>query len=366
MEEKKKKTQKTQKKKSRFNFLNQVPLVERIFFVQNLEIMVRTGFSLADALKTLSLQTKHKRFHQVILELQQHVEGGDSFSSGLKKYPAIFSELFVSMIEAGEISGKLDKTLKQLTIQMKKSHTLYAKIRNALTYPAIIFLALVGIGTAMMIFVVPKILTMYEGTEYSLPLPTKIVLGASTFIINNGILTAVVCIALIIAFAIFVTNEKGKTIFHRILLKTPIAGKIIIKINIAKMARVLNSLITTDIPIVKSFEMISKILGNRIYRQHLLASSKKLQKGESIFNIFKEKPDLFPPVVGQMIQVGEESGSLDVITKEIAEFYEEEVENTMANLTVIIEPVIMLIVGAGVGLIAIAIVWPIYGLVNQI
>ncbi len=367
MEEQEKKEKKPRKKNKIIeNLIHNIPLVEKIFFTQNLEIMVRTGFSLADALKTLSLQTKNKTFKKVILELQVDVEKGSSFSESLKKHPTVFSELFVSMIEAGEVSGKLDKTLKQLTIQMKKSHSLYLKIRNALTYPVIIFIAMVGIGTAMMIMVVPKILTLYEGTEYALPLPTRIVLAISNFLMNNGILSAVLAVLAVIAFATFISNEKGKKIWHKLLIISPIIGPIIKKINLAKMSRVLNSLLSTDISIVNSFDMIANIVGNRIYREHFKASSGKLQKGESISSVFKERPDLFPPVVGQMIQVGEQSGTLDDISSEIAEFYEEEVDSTMANLTVIIEPVMMLIIGAGVGVLAVAIVWPIYGLVNQI
>lgn len=359
--------QKEQKKKHRNpDLFNSVPSVEKIFFVQNLEIMVRTGFSLADALKTLVLQTKNKYFMEVIIELQAEVEKGTNFSEALKKYPKIFSELFINMIAAGEASGKLDKTLKQLCVQMKKSHSLFMKIRNALTYPVIIFCAMVVIGIAMLIFVLPKILGLYTGSSYELPLPTKIVLGVSAFIINNGIITAGIVIILIIAFILFLRNKKGHFIFDTLILKIPVAGPIIKNINLANMARVLTSLLTTDISIVQSFSMISKILGNRVYREYFAASAERLQKGENIAAIFKARPDLFPPIVSQMLQVGETSGSLDIITEEIANFYEEEVESTMANLTVIIEPVMMLIIGSCVALLAVAIVWPIYGLVNQI
>ncbi len=351
---------------SRFDFLHRVPLVEKIFFVQNLEIMARTGFSLSEALKVLQVQTEHKYFREVVGELEKDVEKGDTLSDSLKRFPSVFPELFVSMIQAGEISGKLDKTLKQLTVQMKKSHTLYLKIRNALTYPTIVFVAMLGIGTAMMIFVIPKILTLYEGTPYNIPWPTRIVLGLSNFLVNNWLLTIIIVLALVVAFVLFVSNEKGKLIFHKIILKLPIVGIILKKVNLAKMSRVFNSLLSTDISIVQSFVIISQILGNRVYRNYFLLSSERLKKGEGIGSVFKERPDLFPPVVAQMVQVGEESGTLETITEEISNFYEEEVESTMDNLTVIIEPVMMLIIGAAVGFLAVAIIYPIYGLVNQI
>jgi type IV pilus assembly protein PilC len=217
-----------------------------------------------------------------------------------------------------------------------------------------------------MIFVLPNLIKLYSESGFTLPLPTRIVISISKFLIANGWWVGIVCFILIIAFIVFIRNQTGKIVWHTIILKLPIISGIMKKINLAKMSRTMNSLIATDLPIIEDFKIIAQTLGNRIYRQHLLSSTESLKKGQSIANTLKTRPDLFPPVMTQMINVGEQSGTLDHITKELAEFYEDEVSDTMANLTVIIEPIIMLVVGAGVAFVAVSVIYPIYALVNQI
>jgi len=340
--------------------------VDKLFFLQNILTMTKAGFSLDESLKTLSAQTKKKEFQNIILDLHQQVENGVSFHVSLKKYPHVFSELFVSMIAAGEVSGKLEESLKQLLLQMKKSYALSKKIRNALMYPCIIVAAMVVLSIGMIIFVLPNMIKLYSESGFVLPLPTRIVINISQFLIDHGWLVGIIAFILIVLFILIIRNNTGKIYWHKLLLKLPIFSGIIKKINLAKMSRTLNSLIATDLPIVEDFQIIAETLGNRIYRQHLSASTDNLKKGQSIASIFKTRPDLFPPVMTQMINVGEQSGTLDNITKELAEFYEDEVSDTMANLTVIIEPIVMLLVGTGVAFIAVSVIYPIYALVNQI
>jgi type IV pilus assembly protein PilC len=218
----------------------------------------------------------------------------------------------------------------------------------------------------MFIFVVPRILELYTTNGYNLPLPTKIIMAISSFISNNGLVLGVSIVCLITGWILVLRTEAGKLAWHRVLLRIPIAGKIIKHIQLARLSRVLNSLIITDVSIVKSFTIVANTLSNRVYRNHLLNASLLLSKGDSIFSILNARPDLFDPVIAQMIKIGEESGTLDVMTNEIAGFFEEEVDSTMSNLTVIIEPVLMVIIGAGVGFLAVAIVMPIYSLVDEI
>lgn len=353
--------------KNKFIFqLTSIPVVDKIVFVQNLALMVKTGFSIGDALATLSQQIKRKQFAKVILDLHQSVVKGESFAEALRAHPAVFDELFVNMVIAGESSGNLEQTLFQLAHQMKKSYALHKKIRNAMIYPALILSVMVVVGTGMFIFVVPRILDLYTSSGYTLPLPTRIILAISNFIKYNGVLLGSLAGVIGIGLVASLRTETGKFIWHRLVLHIPIAGKIIKRIQIARLSRVLNSLITTDIPIVKSFQIIAHTLGNRVYRRHLLNASQLLAKGDSVFSVLSARPDLFEPVVTQMIKVGEEAGVLDVMTNEIATFYEDEVDSTMANLTVIIEPVLMVIIGSGVAFLAVAIVLPIYSLVDEI
>ncbi|MFA5995708.1 MAG: type II secretion system F family protein [Patescibacteria group bacterium] len=345
--------------------LTTVPLVEKIFFIQNLALMLRTGFPLADALAALNLQSKNKLLTTTINQLHEDVLKGESFASALSKHPLVFDDLFVNMIAAGETSGNLEKTLHQLTIQLKKSYGLKKRVIQALIYPCIIVAAMIIAGTFMFIYVIPKILALYSDTS-KLPLPTKVIIIASTFAQNNILLILSLVVACVVGFVVLRRTTNGQYWLASIALRLPIFGKIIKKVNIAKISRLLNSLIITDISIVRSFQIITQTLGNRVYRRYLEQSSEHLSKGNSIYNLLKQRPDLFDPVIAQMINVGETSGSLDEITQEIALFYEDEVDSTMANLATIIEPVIMIVIGVAVGFLAVAIIMPIYGMVDQI
>lgn len=359
-----------EEKKSKLDFLtslfSKVPAVQKMFFTQNLQVMVRTGFSLANALRTVALQTQNKKFQKIIQDLQHDVESGISFSNALSKHKKVFSELFINMVAAGEISGKLDETLKYLTVQMKKDHELISKVKSAMMYPAIVVIAMVGIGIAMMIFVIPKMLVIFEEMQANLPLPTKILLGTSNFLAHNGFLTAIVLIIFVVILSRVARTKGGKATYHKILLKLPLISGIIKKINLARFTRTLSSLLKTDIPIVQSFQIISRTLGNVHYKQAMLETADKVKRGMSIVKSLEERPNLFPPVVTQMIAVGEESGTLDSITDEIAIFYEADVDQTMSNLAVIIEPILMLVLGGAVAVMALAIIMPMYSLVEVI
>ncbi|MFA6587770.1 MAG: type II secretion system F family protein [Patescibacteria group bacterium] len=343
-----------------------VPIVQKIFFLQNLQVMVRTGFSLSHALETLALQTENKKFKNVVIELGHDVQSGIALSVSMAKYPKIFSELFTNMIAAGEVSGKLDEVLYRLTIQIKKDHQLISKIKGAMTYPVIVMSAMVVIGIVMMTWVVPKLMVTFTENGGTLPLPTRILIGISTFFQHYIFFVVPGLVLLIFLFRWYIHTPKGRHIWHSLLLKMPIAGPIIKKINLAKFTRNLSSLLKTDIPIVQTFQIISRTIGNVIFKDALTKTADELKKGSSIASVLGSTPILFPPIVTQMISVGEQSGTLDTISEEIAKFYEEEVDQTMGNLTSILEPVIILVLGAGVGGIVVAVILPIYSLTDQI
>ena len=352
------------KKQKKF-FLTSITIKDKIFFNQNLEILIKTGFSIAEALKTIVKQISNKKFKFIIQKIQKKVQGGTDFSTCLRDYPKVFPELYVNIIQAGELSGKLDESLEQLTIQMKKSHNLRMKIRNALLYPAIILIAMVGIGIMVLVYVIPKISLIYEDSDFDLPISTQIVIGISNFFVDYILFIGIGIIILIPIAAKIFSMHKPKQSLHFLLLKLPIVGAIIKKINLARFTRTLSSLLATDIPIVNAFQIISKTMSNVIYKDFIYQASLELKKGVSVSNIIKKEPKLFPPTVVQIIDTGERSGTLDTITKEIAVFYEEEIDNTMSNLSVIIEPILMIILGTAVGLMALAIISPMYSLVNQ-
>lgn len=347
-------------------FSQRISVVQKIFFTQNLSIMVKTGFPLSQALKTLAAQAPSKPLRTVIGQLSQDVESGITLSQALAKFPHVFSELFINMLSAGEQSGKLDETLQRLTIQMKKDHALMSKVRGALTYPIIVVMAMFGIGIGMTIFVIPKLLSLFEQENATLPLATKVLIALSNFLIHRGVIAAGVLIVLIVILQRVFQTERGRYNLHRVLLRLPIAGGIIRKINLARFMRTLASLLETDIPIIQSFQIIARTLGNALYRRAIFTAADDLKKGTAIVTSLERYPKLFPPMVTQMISVGEQSGTLDEVSGEIAVFFEEDVDQTMSTLSTIIEPVLMLVLGVAVGLMAVAIIMPIYSLTSQI
>jgi len=345
---------------------SRVPLKERLFFVQNLGLMLKSGISLSAALTTLSKQTPNQRFAAILAEVGIKVEEGNSFSESMKNHHKVFGEMFVSMVEAGEMSGKLEEVLKQLFIQMKKEHALISKVKGALTYPAVIIFAMFGIGTFMIVVIIPKITAMFSEMDVELPLPTKILIKTSELVINNGLLSIILFVVLVVAFVKTIQHPKGKYIFQAILLKTPIISPIIKKINLARFARNISSLLKTDIMIIKSFQITANVLGNLHYRNALLVMAQKIKKGEKLSEAIDLYPHLFNPVVSQMIAIGEETGELDNILIELAGFYEEEVDLVMESLPSIIEPLLILFLGLGVGGVAVAIIMPMYSITESI
>ncbi|MDA3840168.1 MAG: type II secretion system F family protein [Patescibacteria group bacterium] len=344
--------------------LSKVPLKERLFFVQHLGIMLKAGISLSKALKTISNQSENKYFQSILADLASQVEKGSGFSDSLRKYEKVFGEMFISMIDAGELSGKLEEVLHELFIQMKKEHALISKVKGALTYPAVIIMAMLGIGTFMLIFVIPKITEMFDSLEAELPLPTKILIAVSDALANNGILSLAILIISIIITVKVLKTYKGKFYFQLILLKTPVFGPIIKKINLARFARNISSLLKTDIMIIKCFQITANVLGNLHYRKALEEMAIQIKKGTNINEIAAQYPKLFPPMVVQMISIGEETGEIDNILMELAEFYEEEVDQIMQNLPAIIEPLLILGLGVGVGGVAVAVIMPMYALTS--
>ena len=345
---------------------SRVPLKERLFFVQHLGVMLKSGISLSIAIKTLSKQTENKYFKKVLSDIAEEVEKGKSFTEALTPHKKIFGELFISMVEAGELSGKLEEVLKQLHLQMKKDHKLISKVKGALTYPVVILAAMFGIGTFMIVFIIPKITSMFEEMGTELPLPTKILIGISDAIVNNGLLSLAIFIIVVGSFLKTIKTYKGKYIFQGLLLKMPIFSPIIKKINLARFARNISSLLKTDIMIIKTFQITANVLGNLHYREALLEMSQKIKQGEKLSDTINSHPELFTPVVAQMVAVGEETGELDNILIELAEFYEEEVDQVMENLPAIIEPLLILVLGVGVGGVAVAIIMPMYSITESI
>lgn len=341
-----------------------VSLAEKMLFARHLAVMIGAGLSLNRALEILALQTSSKKLSGVLREICEAVKKGQAFSDALAKYPTIFSTLFVSMVRVGEAGGNLEEILKLLAEQMKKDHTLRSSVKSAMIYPSVIVVAMIGIGIAMMILVVPKLSSIFTEMKTDLPFSTQIIIGISNFL-SQHLLVGLAILLLIGAAAPFISRDKNvKKIFDTVILSLPIFGDISKKINSARFARTLGSLIEGGIPIVKGLQIVSETLTNYHFRLSLANAAEEIQKGTTLSKILKNYPRLYPPLVEQMIAVGEETGTAGEILKRLADFYEEEITNLTKGLASIIEPVLMVVIGAAVGFFAISMLQPMYSMME--
>lgn len=359
---------KSEKRKINFSipFFGGVSLTERMMFTRNLQVMISAGLPLPRALETLALQSKSKVFKKALLEIKEEVTKGKSFSETLGEYPNIFSELFQSMIRVGEESGTSEDVLKVLTRQMERGHELKSKIQGALMYPAVIVIAMIGIGILMLIMVVPKLAETFKELEIELPVTTKIVIGLGTFLAEKWFLVILIIIGFSFFFWMVLKTQTGKKIIDTLLLKIPVISSLIKKTNSAYTVRTLSSLIASGVPIVKSLEIVSGTLGNVHYKNAVLAAAQIVRKGGKLSEALSAYSDIYPPIVFQMIQVGEETGETSNVLAKLADFFEEEVGNATKNLASVIEPILMLIVGGVVGFFAISMVQPMYSMLGAI
>jgi len=359
--------EKLAKKKLKISFpFFGVSLTEKIFFAKNLRVMITAGLPLPRALETLAKQSKSQKFKRALLNIKDEIIKGKSFSDSLQKYPDIFSELFQSMVRVGEESGTLEDVLKTLSQQMEREYELKSKIKGAMIYPAVIICAMIGIGILMLVMVVPKLAETFEELEIELPLTTRLVIGLGNFLAQKWYLAVIILFILIFLSRQTMKTKAGKRIIDTLLLKIPIISPIIRKINSAYTARTLSSLITAGVPIVKSLEITSETLGNIYYKSAVATVAEKVRKGEKISEALKPYENIYPPIVIQMVAVGEETGETSNVLNHLAEFFEEEVSNTTKNLASVIEPVIMIVIGGAVGFFAVSMIQPIYAMLRAL
>lgn len=343
-----------------FQNFRRVSLVERMNFARNLAVMIGAGLSMTKGLEALRDQADNKAFKRIIETILEEVTQGKSFADGLREFENIFGVLFINMVASGEASGKLESVLKLLARQMKRDHDIRSKVRGAMIYPAIIVSFLVIVGALMMIYVIPTLTATFTELGVALPLLTRVIIGASNFLINFWWL---VLLALVLfAFGLYraLKTETGKRLFDRMVLKIPIFGPLIQKFNSARMSRTLASLIASGVEITKALHITASVLGNSLFHDAMERAAEEIQKGKQMNAILKEYQKLFPPLVVQMIGVGEETGTISRMLLRLALFYEGEVSDTTKNLSSVIEPVLMIVIGGVVGLFAVAIMQPIY------
>jgi type II secretory pathway component PulF len=340
-----------------------VSLQEKMIFCRHLALMIKAGFSLNKAFETLSRQTRNKYFASVIKDLGYQISSGKTLHKAISEHADIFSPMFISMVKVGEASGKLQDTLVLVTLNLKRDYVLMRKVRGAMTYPIVILIAMIGVGAIMMTFVLPQLSLTFSELNVPLPVSTQIILSVSIFLSRFWYIVLVIFVAFIFLCNFFFRKtQKGKIVLNFIFLRSPILGNITKKINSARFSRILYSLISGGVPFTEAIEITSNTLTNYFYKKAISETRPEIEKGKNLSGLLAVHPDLFPPIVTEMMAVGEETGSFTLMLKELATFFESEVASATKSMSSIVEPVIMIIIGIAVGIFALSIIQPIYSI----
>ncbi len=334
-------------------------------FTRQLATMIDAGLPLVQSLEVLSSQQDNKVFKNIIRVIKEDVEGGSTFAGALKKHPAAFNELYTNLVVAGEEGGILDTILTRLASYIEKAEALKKKVKSALIYPATIVTVAVAVVMILMLFVIPVFETMFSSAGQSLPLPTLIVLSISKLIKKYIIIFIPALILLFFLFKKYYQTQNGRAVVDRLLLKLPVFGPLFRKIAVARFSRTLGTLVSSGVPILDGLSIVSRTSGNRAIEIAIMNARASIREGETIAEPLNRSA-LFPPMVIQMISVGESTGALDSMLSKIAEFYEEEVDVAVTNLTSLLEPMLMIFLGVVIGGVVIAMYLPIFNMASAV
>ena len=335
-----------------------------VVFTRQLGTMIDAGLPIVQCLDILAQQTDNKKFRGVIRQLKEDVEAGSTFTEALRKHK-IFDDLFVNMISAGEVGGILDTILQRLSIYMEKSMKLKAKIKGAMIYPATIITVATGVTTVLLIWVIPVFAELFSSFGQALPAPTQFVINLSNFTIAYFPYLLAVVVAVAVALVQIYKTEGGRLWMDHAFLQMPVFGELIRKSSIARFTRTLSTLVSSGVPILDALLITAKTSGNKVVERAILATRLSISEGNSISDPLVQSK-VFPPMVCQMISVGESTGALDAMLQKIAEFYEDEVDIAVAGLVKLLEPLMIFILGIIIGGIVIAMYLPMFTLINKI
>ena len=360
--------QKKQKRQATIweSIMERVPLLERILFTRYFALMLRAGLDVKQSLQALGEQTRNRFLKKAIDGIGQGVDRGVGLSDAMRAYPMSFSDLFISFVRVGESTGKLQESLEVLSVQMQKEYNLRRAVRGGLMYPMVIVTALIVVGFAMLVFVVPRLAEVFEGFEVELPLTTRILIWIGAFFeVYWWLVLILMFTAVAVGWLLLMMKNVKNAVMHALLF-APVVGTIMKQINLARFARNLSSLLQSGVNFVDALGVMGENTAHNSYAQVLLGAREHVRKGKLLSEYLSKANKLFPPLVVNVVKVGEETGALDEVLREIAIFYEEEIDQVMKNLTSVMEPILMIVIGIAVGALAIAVISPIYGLVNVI
>ncbi|HQL89962.1 MAG TPA: type II secretion system F family protein [Syntrophales bacterium] len=340
-------------------FRGSVKAKDVVIFSRQFSTMISAGLPLIQCLDILAGQEQNKAFARIIRNIKEDIEGGSTLTDALKKYPKVFDDLFINMIAAGEAGGILDTILNRLATYLEKAMKLKRKVKGAMTYPAVVLFVSCAVITLLLVKVVPVFQGIFSGMGRELPFLTQFLIDLSNFITNNALYIVGALIVAIVALVKFYQTDRGRTLFDRMILKPPVIGPLMRKVAIAKFTRTLSTMISSGVPILDGLEIVSRTAGNKIVEKALMETRKNISEGKTIAEPLAAT-SVFPPMVVQMIAVGEATGSLDSMLTKIADFYDDEVETAVNAMTSMLEPILMVFLGGVVGGMIVAMYLPIF------
>ena len=336
-----------------------------VIFTRQLATMIDAGLPLVQCLDILSRQSLNKQFATTIGKIKTDVESGDTFADALRKHPKVFTDFFTNMVEAGEAGGILDTILARLAVYMEKARALKGRVKSAMVYPAAIVSIAILVIVFLMIFVIPVFAEMFESFGGTLPAPTRLIMSLSDFTRRYILYAVPVVVAGIYLFKRFYRTDRGKRLVDSFMLKAPVVGPLIQKVAVAKFTRTLGTLVSSGVPIIDGLQITARTAGNKVVEDAVLAIIGSIKEGQTIAEPLS-KQNIFPPMVVQMIEVGENSGALDMMLNKIADFYDEEVDTAVAGLTSLMEPALMVFLGTTIGFVVVAMYLPIFKMAGTI
>lgn len=346
------------------DIFNRVKAADLMIFTRQFAILMDAKISLGDSLKNLYRQTKNPILKEAVFEISSDIDSGLALSQALERHGTIFSNFYISMIRSAEVTGKMDEVAAFLADYLEKETNIISKVRNAMIYPIVVVGLLVVVAGIMVGFVFPQLAPVFAESNVELPFLTSLVLGAGTFVSQWWMVLSVILAALVLVLIDYFRTAEGKVVFDEILLKTPVLGDLFTKLYVARFSESASVLIKGGVPIAQSLEISGHTIGSFPYRDAIHEIAESVREGKLLSQAIDEMPEFFPPLVGQMVAVGESTGKLDELLSRISSFYTREVDGIVDNLVELIQPLLMVVVGVGVGVLFASVLLPIYNLVK--
>ncbi len=346
-------------------FGRKVKTKDIVFLSRQIATLFEAKVSALSTFRLMASETENPVIRRALTEVTDDIKGGMSISEALGRHPRVFSDFYVNMVASGEESGKLSENFSYLAEYLERSYELASKARNALIYPALVVVSFVGVVILMMVFVIPRLSEILEEVGGELPIYTRVVIGASDFVVNYGLFLFILIVAVAVFLRRYIATKMGSMSFDRFKLAVPYIGNLYKKIFLSRVADNLSTMVTSGIPMMKALETTAKVVDNKVYQEILLDATEAIKGGSAVSSVFYRYPEV-PNIMVQMIKVGEESGKLGFILQTLARFYRREVDNEIATLVDLIEPALIVVLGLMVGFLLTAVLLPIYNLASSL